>query len=204
MVPLEIYKKLLSEYGRQNWWPVTGQGEKAPAYQARAKLSENQKFEIAVGAILTQNTSWKNAEKAIVNLNNAKMLSCEKMAKIKQAKLAGLIRPSGYFNQKAKKLILLAKYLQKNYSCKIEKLFEKELPALREELLSLHGIGQETADSIILYAAQKPIFVVDAYTKRLGSRFFGKPISCYVDVQLFFQSQLPEDLELFQEAQKVL
>ncbi|MDD5148157.1 MAG: hypothetical protein PHH08_01700 [Candidatus ainarchaeum sp.] len=199
MGPLEVYEKLLSCYGKQNWWPVTEQGAIAPTYKARKRLSENQKFEIALGAILAQNTAWKNAEKAIINLNKAGVLDCGKIANAKQAGLAQLIRPSGYYNQKAKKLILFAKYLQKQYGCKISKMFEKEIPELRKELLDLHGVGEETADSIILYSAGKPIFVVDAYTRRLGGRIFYRPMNSYVDTQEFFQKNLPKDLALFQE-----
>jgi len=131
--------------------------------------------------------------------NRAKMLDCAKIAKAQQKKIAQLIKPSGYYNQKSKKLISFAKYLKKNYSCKIEKMFEKPPAELRKELLSLHGVGEETADSIILYAAGKPVFVVDAYTRRFGGRFFGKPMDGYVETQAFFQENLLLDLEIFQE-----
>jgi endonuclease-3 related protein len=196
---LQVYKKMLSFYGRQNWWPVTDAGELSPTYKPRKRLAENQKFEVAIGAILAQNTNWKNVEKAIVNLNKAEMLDCKKIANAKQKALAELIRPSGYYNQKAKKLVLFAKYLQKNYSCKVEKLFEKQARELRAELLSLHGIGNETADSIILYAAGKPVFVVDAYTKRLLQNFFAFQKTSYGEAQNFFEFQLPSDLDIFKE-----
>ncbi|MDD5163698.1 MAG: hypothetical protein PHD95_05845 [Candidatus ainarchaeum sp.] len=209
MLPLELYRKLLFFYGRQNWWPVTEKGKTIPTYRSRKRLTETQKFEIAIGAILAQNTNWKNVEKAIVNLNRAKMLSCKKIARAKQQKLAGLILLSGYFNQKAKKIILFAKYLEKNYSCRIEKLFEKPFGELRMELLSLNGIGPETADSIILFAAGKPVFVIDAYTARIAKRFFpgflkasrkaSASKSLYEEAQIFFESQLPSDLEIFRE-----
>jgi endonuclease-3 related protein len=196
---LQVYKKMLSFYGEQNWWPVTDAGELSPTYKPRKRLAENQAFEVAVGAILTQNTNWKNVEKAIEDLNKAKMLDCKKIANAKQKELAELIRSSGYYNQKAKKLVLFAKYLQKNYSGRIEKLFEKEISELREELLSLHGIGSETADSIILYAAGKPVFVVDAYTKRLLQNFFAFQKTSYEEAQNFFEFQLPSDLDIFKE-----
>src|SRR3989344_1001953 len=131
--------------------------------------------------------------------NRAKILECEKISHAKQEKLAQLIRPSGYYNQKAKKIRNFSAYLEKNYSCRTENLFSKPVQELRSELLSLNGIGNETADSIILYAAGKPVFVIDAYTKRLLQRGFGKKQMSYEEAQAFFESQLPKDAELFKE-----
>jgi len=199
MHPLQLCKKMLSHYSYQNWWPVTEKGEFLPTYKKRGSLAERQKFEICAGAILTQNTDWKNVMKALENLNRAKMLNCEKIASAKQAGIAKLVKPSGYYNQKAKKLILFAKYVKKNYSCSVSKMFEKPLAELREELLSLHGIGPETADGIILYAAGKPSFVADAYTRRFVERFFAQTKTDYVEVKAFFESQLPADARLFNE-----
>ncbi|MBN1941008.1 MAG: hypothetical protein JW772_02390 [Candidatus Diapherotrites archaeon] len=199
MNPQKLFGKMLSFYGRQLWWPVTEKGEITPTYKKRAKLSENQKLEIAIGAILTQNTDWKNVMRALENLNREKMLSCKKIANAPQAKLAALVRPSGYYNQKARKIKFFCNYLEKNYSGKIEKLFEKPVSELREELLSLHGIGNETADDIILYAAEKPVFVVDAYTKRFVGRFCGKPMQSYVENQCFFEENLPKNTKIFNE-----
>jgi len=204
MKPLAICKKMLNSFGPQHWWPVTEEGETVPTYKKRSHLTEQQKLEICAGAILTQNTDWKNVMKALENLNKAKMLSCEKIANAKQARIAGLVRPSGYFNQKAKRLVLFAKYLKKNYNCSCSKMFEKPLEALREELLSLHGIGNETADDIILYAAGKPSFVIDAYTMRFVERFYGKERISYVEAKLFFESQLPKDAALFNEFHALL
>ena len=204
MKPIAVYKKLLPEFGPQYWWPVTGEGELVPSYKPRKALSEEQRFEICAGAILAQNTDWKNAMKALENLSKARMLSCERIANAKQGRIAGLVRPSGYFNQKAKRLVLFARYLKKNYGGNLSLLFKKPLPVLREELLSLHGIGNETADDIILYAAGLPSFVVDAYTTRFMERFYGKEGISYVEAKQFFESQLPKDAALFNEFHALL
>ncbi len=204
MEPLQLYKKLFARFGPQLWWPVTEDGETRPTYKKRKKLTEQQKFEICVGAILTQNTDWKNVMKALQNLSKEEMLSCEKIANARQQTIAGLVKPSGYFNQKAKKLQAFCKYLKKNYSCSVNKLFAKPLPALGEELLLLHGIGQETADDMILYAAEKPSFVVDAYTMRFTERFFAQPKISYVEVKRFFESRLPKNVQLFNEFHALL
>lgn len=165
----KIYSILEKRYGKQNWWPVTEQGEISPEY-ASGKRTGKQKLEIIFGAILTQNTSWKNVEKAIINLNKKSLVNIKKINSINQNKLANIIRSSGYYNQKAKKLKLFCDYLIKNYDGDLKKLLSKNEKDLREELLRIHGIGEETADSIILYAAEKPVFVIDAYTKRIFSR----------------------------------
>jgi len=199
MKPITLYKKFLSHYGEQLWWPVTEANALKPTYRARPGLSERQKLEICLGAILTQSTDWKNVMKALENLNRAKMLSSPKMAKASLPKIAALIRPSGYYNQKAKKVRAFCSHLEKNYNGKLRGLLSKPLEELRKELLSLHGIGPETADDIILYAAQKPSFVADAYTTRFTSRFFALKETDYVDVKGFFESRLPGDAALFSE-----
>ena len=201
---IAVYKKLLSAFGKQLWWPVTDKGKTIPSYKKRNRLIKQQRFEICAGAILTQNTEWKNAMKALENLSKAKMLSCGKIAAARQATIAKLVKPSGYFNQKSKRLILFSKYLKKNYNCSSAKMFNKPLPAHREELLSLNGIGNETADDIILYAAEKPSFLVDAYTMRFTWRFFGKQEISYVEVKQFFDGQLPKDVQLFNEFHALL
>lgn len=145
---------------------------------------------------MTQNTSWTNVEKAIYNLNKAKFLSLENIHKAKQERLASLIRPSGYYNQKAKKLKAFADFLIKNYGGSLRNLFREK--RLREILLNVHGIGPETADSIILYAAEKPIFVIDAYTRRIFSRI-GFNAKAYDDWQKLFMKSLRKDREMFNE-----
>ncbi|MDD5022923.1 MAG: endonuclease, partial [Candidatus ainarchaeum sp.] len=139
---LSLYNSLLKKYGKQNWWPAETE------------------YEIVVGALLTQNTNWRNVEKSIINLKKNNSLHPEKILKLNSNKLKELIKPSGFYNQKAPRL----KELTKKYSSiKNKKL---SIEKLREELLSVKGVGKETADSIILYAFNKPIFVIDAYTKR--------------------------------------
>ncbi len=204
MKPFSLYKKLLSFYGPQLWWPVTDSGETKPTYKKRSKLSERQKLEVCLGALLTQNTDWKNALKALENLTKAGMLDCKKISNAQQEKIAELIRPSGYYNQKAKKLKEFCSYVEKNYSGRLNKLLAKPLQEMRQELLSLHGIGNETADDILLYAAQKPSFVIDAYTLRFLGRFFGKTNPNYVEAKAFFESMLPADVRLFSEFHALL
>ena len=153
----------------------------------QAKISRNKKL-ITKGKILTQNTSWKNVEKAIFNLNKEKLVDIKKIKKINLKKLASLIRPSGYYNQKAEKLKIAAKFFSKNKA------------PTREELLDVKGIGPETADSILLYAFKKPYFVVDAYTKRIFSRIgICRQDIKYDELQLFFHKNLQKDAKLFNE-----
>lgn len=183
----KVYNMLLKEYGKQNWWPTTLEGELHPSYHGK-KIGVKQRFEIIVGAILTQNTSWKNVEKAIFNLNHEKVLDISRIKKISKEKLAELIRPSGYFNQKAERLKIAAEFFSKN-----------DCPS-REELLKVKGIGPETADSILLYAFNKPFFVVDAYTKRVFSRIgVCKKDSGYDEIQDLFYKSLGKNTLIFNE-----
>lgn len=200
--PHEAYKTLYRRYGPQGWWPVTPRGSLAPRYISSryAERADREAFEICAGAILTQNTSWKNAERAIVNLNGARLLSCAKIANLSRTKLAGLIRPSGYYNQKAGRLKAFALYIVKHYGGRTARMFSQRLGPLRVELLGLDGIGPETADSIILYAAGKPSFVVDAYTLRLGKRlgWFSENTS-YDEAREYLSEALPRSLKLYNE-----
>ena len=182
-----IFKRLKKHFGPQHWWPA------------------NTPFEVVVGAILTQNTSWNNVEKAIQNLKKEKLLSVRAMLNAKPKVLANAIRPTGYFNVKAKRLAHFVRYLNEGYSGSLEKFFKRELSWLRAELLNIHGIGPETADSIILYAAHKPIFVVDAYTRRIFSRLGLIPEKAdYHRVQQTFMSRLPRRTGLFNEYHALL
>ena len=192
-----IYKKLLSHFSHQHWWPVTEENEYAPKYSDGPK-NEKQQLEVVFGAILTQNTNWKNVEKAIVNLNKNNLISVNKILKIKNEKLASIIKSSGYHNQKAKKLKNFCEFLSKSHGGKLSLLLKNNIKSLRNELLSINGIGPETADSIILYAAKKPIFVVDAYTKRIMARigFRGQK---YDELQNLFMSNLLNSEKLFNE-----
>ena len=165
-----IYEKLYFSFGPQHWWPVIKEHDIAPKYHKSISLNEKQKLEICFDAILTQNTNWKNVEKAIINLNKNSLIGIKKILKIDNKKLAEIIKSSGYHNQKAKKLKNFCSFLSNNYNSNINLFFENNIKKTREELLSVNGIGPETADSILLYAAKKPIFVIDAYTKRIMGR----------------------------------
>ncbi|MEW6681244.1 MAG: endonuclease III domain-containing protein [bacterium] len=176
----KIYHLLYNTFGEMYWWP----GESP--------------FEIIIGAILTQNTAWKNVEKAIENLKKEDLLTPERINKISEQRLAKIIKPSGFYKQKAKKLKEFVNFLFLSYNGNIKKLFEKELFSLRGDLLSIKGIGKETADSILLYALNKPIFVVDAYTKRVLTRH--KLIDEKADydaIQRLFMENLPKEVKLF-------
>ncbi len=180
----DLYDRLFAAYGEQHWWP----GETP--------------FEVMVGAILTQNTAWTNVEKAISALREADALNPEALRTRPTDELAALIRSSGYFNAKARKLRALGDYLA-DYGDDIERLFaSKRLDELREELLALHGVGPETADSMLLYAGNLPSFVIDAYTIRVLDRLGiidadSKPK--YEDVREIFHKTLPTDVQLFNE-----
>lgn len=193
----KIYKMLLEEYGRQGWWPVTPfcgpETQTTPVYGIKTR-TEKQKLEICIGAILTQNTSWKNADKAIVILNKNNLIDVNNLKKIKKEELAQLIKSSGYYNQKAAKIKNFIDFLIKNHKGNLELLFKLNKGELRKELLSISGIGKETADSIILYAAKKPVFVVDAYTKRIFERLFNLKFKEYDDWQSYFEKNLGANL----------
>ncbi|MBN1377072.1 endonuclease [Candidatus Woesearchaeota archaeon] len=193
----QIYHILINKYGPQFWWPVTSQNKVIPEYKKKDSLTEKQKTEIMFGAILTQNTSWKNTEKAIVNLNKNDLIDIDKILEINVTELANLIKSSGYFNQKAKKLKNICLFLKENPVNELERL---KITDLRKKLININGIGKETADSIILYAFNKPIFVIDAYTKRLFSRsgLCRKDVS-YDELQELFHSNLEKNAELFNE-----
>src|SRR5450759_5315369 len=146
------YHTLFSAWGRQHWWPA----------QSR--------FEMIVGAYLTQNTSWTNGEKALGNLRKARRLTVSGIRRTPQPKLEQLIRPAGYFRQKAQRLKTFVSFLDERYSGSFERMFARPTAELRDELLALNGVGPETADSILLYAGNHPVFVVDAYTRRILER----------------------------------
>lgn len=203
----KIYIFLLKEYGRQGWWPVKvvkvkGKREKLRfenelAYGVSYSRLKKYKtpwrdpyFEIAVGAILTQSAAWKNVALAINNLYKAKALTPPKIFKMPSVKLEKFIRPAGYFRQKAKKLKLFSQWLVSEFGGNITRLKSYKLQVARSKLLAQWGIGPETADSIILYALNKPIFVVDEYTRRLCKKF-GVEFKTYDEYQKFFEHSLP-------------
>ncbi len=177
-----IYSKLYKAFGPQHWWP----GETP--------------FEMAVGAILTQNTNWGNVEKAIDNLKREGKLNAPAIHKITPERLASLIKPAGYFNVKAKRLKHLVDFLLKEYNGRMAEMKQEEMDEIRKKLLGVNGIGPETADSIILYALKKPSFVIDAYTKRVLSRHnIMNHDETYDSFQELFHSHLKRDVRLFNE-----
>lgn len=188
-----IYNQLLKKYGPQGWWPIFTASDSHNPTPFRDPA-----FEIAVGAMLTQNTAWKNVAKAIENLYNAKALTPVRILKIPAKKLQTLIRPAGYFKQKTKKLKLFSEWLVNEFKGDITKLKCYKLHVTRYKLLAQWGIGKETADSIILYVLNKPIFVIDEYTRRLCKKY-GVVYNTYEEYQKFFESKLPRNTKLFQE-----
>jgi endonuclease-3 related protein len=176
------YDALFLAYGPQHWWPG------------------RTRFEIIVGAILTQNTSWTNVELAIRNLRREKLLSPAALQRVPLDDLAQLIRSSGYFRQKARKLKAFVHFLYRQYGGSLDKMFATSTAKLREQLLQVHGIGPETADSILLYAGNHPVFVVDAYTRRILERHglaHGK--HSYEEIRRLFEQNLPATPSLFNE-----
>ncbi len=177
----------MARYGPQYWWPA------------------QEPFEIIVGAILTQSAAWGNVEKAIANLKAVKALSPEALRRLTLPEVARLIHPCGYYNAKALKLKSFAHWLGEYYDDNLSKLFANDTDHLRQQLLSIHGIGQETADSIILYAANKPIFVIDTYTRRIINCIGPAPVgNSYTAYQTLFMDNLPSDARLFNEYHALL
>jgi endonuclease-3 related protein len=179
---MKIYRTLFKAYGPRHWWP----GETP--------------FEVMVGAILTQNTSWGNVEKAIQKLKGKRVLNPEGIYYLKKSQLASLIKSSGYYRIKADRLKSFVDFLFDEYEGDIQKMRREGLGELRDKLLGVKGIGPETADSILLYGLRKPIFVVDAYTKRILSRHgLISEKASYEEVQNLFMDHLPHDEKLFNE-----
>lgn len=177
----EIFQKLFDHFGKQNWWP----GETP--------------FEICVGAILTQNTNWSNVERAIANLKKQNLLNFESLLRASSEVVASAIRPAGYFNIKTRRLKNFLEGIAETFGS-FEALFDLDKDRLREFLLSLKGIGPETADSMVLYAFEKPVFVVDAYTKRILMRHrLIEEEADYFQIQEFFENALESDPKLYNE-----
>ncbi|MCX5680676.1 MAG: endonuclease III domain-containing protein [Candidatus Omnitrophica bacterium] len=179
---LAIYNRLLRSYGPREWWPA------------------KTRFEVIVGAILTQNVSWHNAKIAINNLKRKELLLPKSMLKAPYRQIANCIKSSRFYNQKAKKLKTFCRYLALKYDGSLDKMFFKDMNLLRNELLDLKGIGKETADCILLYAGKKPSFVVDAYTKRFLARYgLGKEGASYDEIRRLFMENLPKNVYLYNE-----
>lgn len=183
----ELYQRLYEAWGPQGWWP----GETP--------------FEVAVGAILTQNTNWGNVARAIAALKDQSLLDPQALHDLPEAELARLIRPAGYYNVKARRLKNFLDFLAYQYQNSMVRLAAADLASLRPALLSVKGIGPETADSILLYALAKPTFVVDAYTFRILSRHDLIPQACsYEELRQLFMEHLPAQVPLYQEYHALL
>ena len=182
--PRKLFDHLFRVLGPQGWWP--GEGP----------------LEIAIGAILTQNTNWKNVERAIQNLKAEGLLDLERLLRIPQERLETLIRPAGYFRVKARRLRSFLRWLQAQGG--FEPLQRRPLSEVRDAFLQVEGIGPETADSILLYALGRPVFVIDAYTRRILNRHGIEPGNTYEDYRRWFESQLPRDPQLFNEFHALL
>ena len=178
----EIYQRLLTNYGAQGWWPA------------------DSPFEVMVGAVLTQATAWTNVEMAIANLRDADALSPRAVREMDEARLEALIRPSGFFRVKARRLKALCRFVGARFADDIEAMARESAESLRREILAVDGVGEETADDILLYALGFPIFVVDAYTRRLFHRLGASAEDArYADLQRMFHAALPRDAALFNE-----
>lgn len=176
---LRIYEALLARFGPQHWWPG------------------DSPWEIAVGAMLTQQVAWTNVEKAIGNLKSANLLELKNMVNANPEQIKELIKPVGFYNQKSKRLLWFASIVSKKYGS-IEKMLDRPTMIVREELLSINGIGPETADSILLYGGNHPTFVVDAYTKRM-TRCVGITSDDYHELKKIFEDGLPKDATLYNQ-----
>jgi endonuclease-3 related protein len=184
---LMMYRRLTEEFGPTGWWPA-----QTP-------------FEVAVGAVLTQNTTWRNVEKAIKNLKEHRLLSARALSRVPLSKLAQHVRPAGYYRLKSQRLKNFVDFLQHEYAGSMARMAREPTEPLREKLLGVTGIGPETADSILLYALGKPVFVVDAYTRRILSRhgMVEQEVN-YEELQRFFEEHLPRDVPLFKEFHALL
>ena len=184
---MAVFERLHSAYGPRNWWPADGP------------------FEVIAGAILTQNTAWRNVQKALGNMQEAGLWSFQALQQADRGSLAEVIRPSGYYNTKARKLQEFASVVIEDFDGSVEALLALDIPELRQRLLEIWGIGEETADDIVLYAAGKPSFVIDTYTRRIVDRIGWKTGGAkYVDYQRLFADLLPADAPLFNEFHALL
>lgn len=177
---MEVYRRLLDHFGPQHWWPA------------------DTPFEVMVGAILTQQTAWKNVERAIENLKESGLLELHALALADVDEIASLIAPCGFYNTKPLRLKMMASHIRDNYG-DIDSFLERSGEELREELLRLNGVGPETADSILCYASDKLYFVVDAYTKRIGHRLGLFDSKEYEKIRLYFERIIPKDLKTYRE-----
>jgi len=181
------YRRLFRHFGPQGWWP------------GRTRL------EIVLGALLTQNAAWANVEKALANLRRARLLSYQKLHRLPASRLSRLLRPSGFFRQKTRYVRHFLSHVRNHHRGSLARMLRRPTQTLRAELLSLTGVGEETADSILLYAAGRPVFVIDAYTRRVLARHkLATPDAPYSELQAFFHRHLPPSSQLFNEYHALL
>jgi endonuclease-3 related protein len=186
-IPLQVYERLLNVFGPQQWWPG------------------DSPFEIMVGAVLVQNTAWRNVERAMENLREAGVMEPHALYALPPRELAELIRPAGYFQVKAKRLRNLLKFVIDEFDGSLDAMFRTSLPTLREQLLAVHGIGPETADAILLYAGGLSTFVVDTYTHRILARHGWIDYDTdYHQIKDYFEFTLPADAQLYNEYHALL
>ena len=185
---MDIYRRLLDAYGPQGWWPASS------------------RFEMITGAILTQATAWRNVERALDNLRAAGVDDWPVVHALPLDDLAELVRPSGYYNAKARKLQAFAAHVCEGYDGDLDRMFAADTSTVREELLGIHGIGPETADDILVYAAGKPSFVIDVYTIRILKRVGLEPVGRdnYDGWQRLFHDNVPPDVAIFNEYHALL
>lgn len=184
---IRYFRRLRRHFGRQDWWP------------ARTR------FEVVLGALLTQNTAWANVEKALGNLRRARALSYAGLRRLRPRHLETLLRPAGYFRQKSRYVSSFVNHLQRRHRGSLARLLDQPTRPLRRELLAITGVGEETADSILLYAASRPVFVVDAYSRRVLSRHgLTNARASYGQLQAFFHRHLPQSRKLFNEYHALL
>ena len=184
---VQLYHRLADAFGPQHWWPA------------------DSPLEVMVGAILVQNTSWRNVERAIANLHSADVLDIDSLVRLDRSELESLIRPAGTYRVKATRLRNLLQWIMHEFGGDVGAMIETDLPALRNKLLAVPGVGPETADSILLYAAGKPSFVVDRYTYRILARHAWIDARAgYAEIQRLFTSALPVDVELYNEYHALL
>lgn len=190
-----VFQRLLAAFGPQGWWPVS----------KHAASPEQAVVEIIVGAILTQNTSWRNVERALEAMYAGGAMSWARLRDISQDRLADLIRPSGTYRVKARRLKAFVEHLWRHHDGHVEAWLQGDLDCIRSELLSIHGMGPETADAVLLYAGARPVFVVDAYTRRvLGRHGRSRDSASYEEIQRLFHESLPANLGVFRDYHALL
>jgi endonuclease-3 related protein len=195
----EIYSIMAASYGKQGWWPVFNNVTGRSEYGTGAPKNDEERFEIVIGAILTQNVAWKNVEKGLEILKKNKILTPRKLHKADNELIAFCIRPTGYFNQKTLKIKNFLNWF-KGFNYSFDKLKSIKTPVLRDSFLEINGVGPETADSILLYALNRKIFVIDAYTKRIFSRLnIVLPDDSYDSIQKLFHKEFNGTVKKYNE-----